>query len=268
MRGLLAAATLMAACGAARADCADGSALAAAGNARGLTGLVWAPFGRPERGWAQYAPRVSTEIGTRCPADTPGFAAALGSWQIRAGLTPTGVVDQATFARMKARWQGARPFVALSARGVCPAPPARLATAGAREGYAGKVVQLRPAALAAYRAMVAAARREDAAIRAEPRSLTIFSAFRDPAADAARCGREGNCDGARRARCSPHRTGLALDLWVGNAPGYGPDSSVDVNRQAMAANPAYRWLVANARRFGFVNYAFEPWHWEWTGEAI
>jgi zinc D-Ala-D-Ala carboxypeptidase len=20
------------------------------------------------------------------------------------------------------------------------------------------------------------------------------------------------------------------------------------------------------RRFGFVNYPFEPWHWEWTGE--
>jgi LAS superfamily LD-carboxypeptidase LdcB len=30
---------------------------------------------------------------------------------------------------------------------------------------------------------------------------------------------------------------------------------------------AFRWLVANAYRHGFVNYAFEPWHWEWTGEA-
>ena len=34
----------------------------------------------------------------------------------------------------------------------------------------------------------------------------------------------------------------------------------------MVAAPAYRWLVANADRFGFVNYPFEPWHWEWTGE--
>ena len=29
--------------------------------------------------------------------------------------------------------------------------------------------------------------------------------------------------------------------------------------------PAYRWLVRYAARFGFVNYAFEPWHWEWVG---
>ena len=26
-------------------------------------------------------------------------------------------------------------------------------------------------------------------------------------------------------------------------------------------------LVTRATRFGFVNYPFEPWHWEWTGEA-
>ncbi len=36
----------------------------------------------------------------------------------------------------------------------------------------------------------------------------------------------------------------------------------------MVQTPAYRWLLANARRFGFVNYVFEPWHWEWTGEPI
>ena len=29
----------------------------------------------------------------------------------------------------------------------------------------------------------------------------------------------------------------------------------------------YRWLVAYARRYGFVNYVFEPWHWEWIGEV-
>jgi LAS superfamily LD-carboxypeptidase LdcB len=45
------------------------------------------------------------------------------------------------------------------------------------------------------------------------------------------------------------------------------DSSADENRRWQAATPAYRWLVANAARFGFVNYPFEPWHWEWTGEA-
>jgi LAS superfamily LD-carboxypeptidase LdcB len=45
------------------------------------------------------------------------------------------------------------------------------------------------------------------------------------------------------------------------------DNSSDANRLYQTQTPAYRWLVRNARRFGFVNYVFEPWHWEWTGEA-
>jgi LAS superfamily LD-carboxypeptidase LdcB len=35
----------------------------------------------------------------------------------------------------------------------------------------------------------------------------------------------------------------------------------------MARSLEYRWLVANADRFGFLPYAYEPWHWEWAGEA-
>ena len=58
-----------------------------------------------------------------------------------------------------------------------------------------------------------------------------------------------------------------MDLYVGQAPGFGPDSSADPNRLFMSRTPTYRWLVANADRFGFVPYPFEPWHWEWTGEA-
>jgi LAS superfamily LD-carboxypeptidase LdcB len=58
-----------------------------------------------------------------------------------------------------------------------------------------------------------------------------------------------------------------MDLYVGQAPGFGPDSSADPNRLYMTRTPTYRWLVANAHRFGFVNYPFEPWHWEWTGET-
>jgi LAS superfamily LD-carboxypeptidase LdcB len=25
-------------------------------------------------------------------------------------------------------------------------------------------------------------------------------------------------------------------------------------------------MVTNADKYGFVNYAFEPWHWEWVGD--
>lgn len=241
---------------------------ALAANAASLTALAWAPFHRPEVGWLVYAPKIAAEIATTCAVATPGFAAALGNWQRGHRLAPTGVFDRLTFAAMKAKWQNARPFVHIDGRAACPPPPAdnRLATASPSESY-GKTVRLRAGALAAFRAMLTMAKR-DPAIAAEPRSLTIFSGYRDPASDAARCATDGNCNGIVRATCSAHRTGLAVDLWVGSAPGQRPDSSADSNRAAMTAGPQYRWLLANAARFGFVNYVFEPWHWEWTGEAI
>ena len=44
----------------------------------------------------------------------------------------------------------------------------------------------------------------------------------------------------------------------------------------MAAKPAFRWLAANAPRFGFEmsfppgnkqNVKWEPWHWRWVGTS-
>jgi len=67
------------------------------------------------------------------------------------------------------------------------------------------------------------------------------------------------------ARCSAHRTGTAVDLYVGAAPGHLPVDSDNANRLHLSKTPAYRWLVQNAARYGFVNYVFEPWHWEWVG---
>ncbi len=253
------------ACG---ATCATGTGNAALVNTASLRTLVWAPFGRVETGWETYAPRMAAEVRTACGPATPGFAAALGVWQAAHKLKATGTVDAQTFATMSAAWQMRRPYVGLRARGVCPPPPAQLATATVAEGYLGKRIRLRAGALAAYRRMVAAARRDMPALAADARWLSIFSGYRDPASDAARCATERNCQGITRAKCSAHRTGLALDLYVGESPGFGPDSTADANRRAMTKTPAYLWLLANAQRFGFVNYAFEPWHWEWTGEPV
>jgi zinc D-Ala-D-Ala carboxypeptidase len=236
-------------------------------NAVSLTTLGLAGFGRPELGWAIYAPAIAQEAGTACPADTPGFAAALALWQRQHDLTPHGAVDTATFAAMKTAWQARRPFVALRAKGICPDPPATLVALTPGESRSDKTVELRPRALKALRRMVAAARRDSPEIAADPELLGVFSGYRDPVDDEARCGREQNCQGLVRAACSSHRTGLAVDLVLGAAPGYAADSSDDANRLYQSQTPAYRWLVANARRFGFVNYVFEPWHWEWTGEA-
>ncbi len=251
------------------ANCAAGPRAAAEANAVSLHSLAWSPFGRPEAGWETYAPLIAREIRTTCPPGSPGFAGALAAWETAQRLPSDGILSADDFSRLKGVIQTRRPFVLLSARRICPdAPPAtNLEVGRTGEGYSGKQVLLRPAAFAAWRRMVAAAKAEDPRIAADPRNFTIFSGFRSPEADAARCATERNCNGVVRATCSPHRTGLAVDMYVGQAPGYGPDSSADPNRLFMSRTPAYRWLVANADRFGFVPYPFEPWHWEWTGEA-
>ncbi len=240
---------------------------AALRNGLTLRALDWAPFRRPERGWETYAPLIAGEIGTGCAPNSEGFAGALARWQGRRGQPATGEVTPEVFAYMKGVWQERRPFVRRG--GACPDPPDESALSAGLpgEGYGGKQAQLLPGAFAAYRRMAADARAQVPAIAADPRYLTIFSSYRSPEYDAARCARDNNCDGVVRATCSPHRTGRALDLYVGQAPGYGPDSTADPNRLHLSRTPAYRWMVLNAHRYGFVNYPFEPWHWEWIGDG-
>jgi LAS superfamily LD-carboxypeptidase LdcB len=153
-------------------------------------------------------------------------------------------------------------------RDECPDPPPLrdLGYLEAPEEHADRLTRLlRRDVLHSYRQMVAAARAEVPEIRADPELLQIFSGFRDPEADAARCAAERNCDGLRRAVCSPHRTGTAVDLYVGQLLGMGVDSTHPDSRRHMSEGATYRWLVKNAGRFGFVPYLYEPWHWEWVG---
>lgn len=237
-------------------------------NAAAARYLAFAPFGRPEQGWRIYEPRIQSEIHTDCPAETPNFAEALAQWQHRHGLAPDGALQPATFETMKAGWQGRRPFVVERLKGLCPDPPGpeALTVAAADESYGGKTIPLRPGTLRAYRHMAAALGRALPEARVDPDALRLFSGYRSPGDDAARCMRDANCDGLVRAVCSAHRTGLALDLVVGVLPGRPVDSTADDNRLYQSQTPVYRWLVAHAGRYGFVNYVFEPWHWEWTGE--
>lgn len=236
-------------------------------NAQTLDSAAIAPFGRAETGWRVYAQQVGATIGTACAPDTKRFAAHLAKWQSRHRLKqPNGTMDEATLAAMKQSWQGVRPFIAAFADG-CPDPAADhdLADAKPREGWLGKQTELDAGALNALRRMVAAARAEDPRIARDKHMLTIVSAYRSPEYDAAKCA-GGKCNGIAKAKCSAHRTGTAVDLYVGAAPGFSPVSSDDENRLHQTQTPTYRWLVKNAARFGFVNYVFEPWHWEWVGD--
>ena len=250
--------------GSCAAPAGDGEAVQA--NALSLTSAPWSVFGRPETGWAVYAPLVAREVGTACAPDRAGFAEALKTWQATHGLAATGAMTAPTLQALKLVWLARRPFVAATRGGACPPPPADelLITARPDEGYRGKVVRLHARALDAYRRLVAAARSERPEIAADPRLLTIVSGYRGPDEEAARCTGLGSCGTPSMARCSAHRTGTALDLLLSSEAGSAPASSDDANRQLQSRSPAYRWLVANADRFGFTPYPFEPWHWEYT----
>lgn len=264
----LALAALLGVAGAARADdtCqVEGWSDAALANAASFETLAWTPFGRAETGWAIYLPLIQREVATACSPDTGGFASALAGWQTAHALPPDGQMTEATFLVMKSGLQERRIFVRTTSQGICPETPDLITAAQADEGTGGKQVWMRPDALRAYRRMVATARAEVSEIAADLQMLTVFSGYRSPSVDAARCAAEGNCDGVVRARCSSHRTGLAADLYLGHAADFAADSTADPNRLVLSRTAAYRWLLANASRFGFENYAFEPWHWEWTG---
>lgn len=248
-------------------DCTrPGFEVAAAANAASLDSLSWAPFrGRAETGWRTYGPRIAQEIGAGdCAFDSPAFAEALSRWQAAHRLPADGRMTPETFQPMRIGWDMGRPFQ-RAARNGCPPPaqPGALQEVAPAERYGGKPQRVEARTLAAYRRMAADARA--AGVAGDADLLTIFSGFRDPGADTARCAAEGGCGGAARANCSAHRTGTALDLTLGHAPGSRVDSADDANRRWMSQSPTYRWLVRNAGAYGFVNYAFEPWHWEWAG---
>lgn len=239
-------------------------------NSVSIYALEWTPFGSAEWGWGTYLPLIQKEIGTDCGPGTSDFAAALAAFQTRYALQATGVFDAATFDVLRGVLQERRPFVMARVRDECPDPPPlrELGYLEAPEEHADRLTRLlRRDALEAYRRLVTAARAEVPEIRNDPELLQIFSGFRDPEADAARCAAERNCDGLRRAVCSPHRTGTAVDLYVGQLFDMGVDNTSPASRQHMTQGATYRWLVRNAGRFGFVPYLYEPWHWEWVGPA-
>jgi D-alanyl-D-alanine dipeptidase len=240
-------------------------------NAGSIDSLPVSPFGHMEIGWRTYAPLTAQEVGVRCAPDTAGFAEALGRWKSAHGLAYDGAMDDRTLGLLKGAWQEKRPFLMGRVRkDPCPAPPAleSLEQIRPNESHYGKPILVRPEVLAAYRSMAAAARRDLPEIKADPMLMTIFSGYRSPEYDAAMCATNGGCNGVARAgSCSAHRTGAALDIVLGNAPGARVDTATDANRRYLSQTRLYQWLVWNAPRYGFVNYPFEPWHWEYVGAA-
>lgn len=242
---------------------------AAARNATLREQLGWTFGGRQQRGWHLYAPLINRLIDTEHEASSGDFASALSRWQTRAGLRPTGVLDEESLYAMVSTWQGAR----LKERGY-PSPD-RLLTAPTSDFYdpsrPDDLRQVERETYAAYKRMVAAAA-QDPALKLEltaagelapaEKFLKIISSFRSREYQAKLRAQSPNAGRAALAvNHSPHFTGRALDIYVGGEP----VETKDANRALQIQTPVYRWLVRNAERFGFRPYYYEPWHWEYVG---
>ena len=246
----------------------SGFEAAARQNAALRLNLNWVFGGKQQRGWYLYTSLINQTLGTDGDATSQQFAQALSGWQQRAGLAPTGVLDDGTWFKMFSHWQARR----LKERAY-PTPD-ELVTAPASdfwdESRPAELRQVEREAYAAYKRMAAAAAADpslrlatthDGQLAPAERYLKIISAFRSKAYQEKLRQQSPNSGTAGLAKNSPHFTGRALDIYVGGEP----VETKEANRAVQVQTPVYKWLVKNAERFGFRPYYYEPWHWEYVG---
>jgi hypothetical protein len=231
-------------------------AVAVTNNASLSRTVEWQFGGKTQRGWHLYVPLIQRVVGTAAEPDSEEFTRAVTDWQRRNGHSPAdGALDESCWVAMMQSLQRARTRDAT----LCPAE--ELVQISADQWYdperPAELRYLRRDAYEAYLRMVAAARAELGS--AAQGYFSIISGHRTPEYQAKLRALAGNPSTASLARNSPHFTGRAIDIYVGGEP----VSTADPNRAIQVATPAYRWLAANAHRFGFRPYFYEPWHWEY-----
>lgn len=236
---------------------------AAAKNAISLTHYKGPVYSVIETGWQTYVPQIQNSLDTACAPDSEGFAQEIASFQKNAGVQATGIVDRATLVAFRRRWQSARTLYNLAARSPCPFTGRNdLVRIAPEYDLGANDPRLAAEAYTAWKRMRDAAV-ADGIIADTSDVLKIVAAYRSP--ERAAELKRRNPNSAAQGLCSVHISGFAVDLNVGHAPGFDPISSKPANRLWQSQQPVYRWLVANAGRFGFVNYVYEPWHWEYAG---
>jgi len=242
---------------------------AATRNLQLKTGIGWNFGGKQQQGWQIYEALIRETIKAGTSADENEFAAALSERQKSRGLSPNGILDEATFQTFVADWQSQR----LKQR--TPAEADELIEGAPADFYdpgrAAELRQLERETYAAYKKMAAAAANDkslnlktnsDGTLAAGERFLKIVSSHRSREyQNQLRAASPNSGRAALAVNFSPHFTGRALDIYVGGEP----VSTEDQNRLIQINTPAYRWLVKNAAQFGFRPYFYEPWHWEYVG---
>lgn len=241
---------------------------AATRNAQLQTSLEWNFGSKTQRGWNIYLPLVANLIGSDATDAGSSFAERLSVWQKEHGVEPTGVLEGGTWSRMVSTFQSRR----LSSGTYTT--PGQLVTIPISDCYdptrAEELRKAEPETFAAYKRMVAAAIADkslglraagDGHLTSSEQLLKIISAFRSREYQDQLRRQSPNSGRAGLAINSPHTSGRALDLYVGG----DPVNTKDENRAIQTNTRVYRWLVANAGRFGFRPYFYEPWHWEYVG---
>jgi zinc D-Ala-D-Ala carboxypeptidase len=145
------------------------------------------------------------------------------------------------------------------------APGSELVTISANRG-----IRMRKAAAQKFEEMVAAAR--SAGVTIVP--ISGFRSVKDQEQLFFGVGAQRNQTPAKRAALSAppghseHHTGYAVDIGDGSVPATNLQSNFDNTK-------AYRWMQANAARFGFEmsfpkdnaqGVSYEPWHWRFVGD--
>ncbi len=238
---------------------------AAARNAELRRSLAWTFGAKAQTGWEIYVPLVSHTIGV--DADRAEFAAALAKWQAMNSLTATGILEEDTLQALIRYWQGRRlgHSTAPAEGSLLSAPIADFFDQTRDPG----LLELERQTYAAYKRMIAAAAKDlggsvsftkTGELAEGEKFLRIVSAYRSPAYQEELRRKQPNAGRGALAKFSAHSTGQALDLYVGGEPVITKDH----NRLIQVQTPAYKWLVKNANRFGFYNYFYEPWHWEYV----
>ena len=230
--------------------------------------LTWTFGGKGQRGWQLYEPLIAQFVRCEGSADSEAFATSLSRWQESVNLAATGILDQETWMKMVEVWQTCR-----SKERTIPVAE-KLVTVSAAEFYdperPAELRQVERETYAAYKRMVAAASKDlglateaNGMFAASEPYLIIISAFRSPEYQQKLRAQSPHSGRAGLAVNSPHFTGRTLDLYVGGEP----VSTKDANRALQTNTKAYRWLVKNASKFGFIPYFYEPWHWEYNPSA-
>jgi len=241
----------------------------AAGGANAKPRSARAPARRSQRGWELYEPLIANLIGAPDGPGTKRFAPALAKWQRTHGITPTGILNDATWMEMVSTFQSrrikdrshpARERLLIAPIADCfdQERPEELRLVE-REAYAAYKRMIKAAAADRSLRLSATAHGD---LAPDERFLKIISAYRTSEYQAELRKRSPRSGRAGLAINSPHFTGRALDLYVGGEP----VSTRDGNRAVQTRTPVYRWLVRNAARFGFHPYFYEPWHWEYVGK--